>query len=170
MNVASRGPLGGVLGRLGGLLGRLGALLGRLGALLGALGAVLGRSGRPLGPSWAVGSPNRRECKNHLKTKGTSLICASGSPLEEPLGALLGRLGGLLGRLEAILGRLGAVSDPLGASWSPLGTLLDRLGRFWPREKSRDTPESAKKRPRAPRRSVNPGSGPLKEISRIRGI
>ena len=34
-------------------------------------------------------------------------MLASGGPLQDPLGALLGRLGGLLGHLEAILGPFG---------------------------------------------------------------
>ena len=61
--------------------------------------------------------------KNLRKT----IVVASRDPLEEPLGALLGRLGGLLGRLGALLGRLGAL---WGASWAGLGGLLGPLGQW----------------------------------------
>ena len=55
------------------------------------------------------------------------MIFASGDPLWDPLGALLGRLGGLLGRLEAILGVLERFLGDSGLSWAVFGASLGPL-------------------------------------------
>ena len=148
--VASRGPLGALLGTfrdpLGSLLGRLGALLGSLGTLLGASWAVLGRSWRPLGPSWSVGKPKRRICEKCAFYEGNGPIFASGDPLGTHLGGLLGRLRGVLGRQEAILSVLERSGAVWMLSWAVLGVLSDRPGALVGGRKFRSSPEFAESR------------------------
>ena len=92
-----------------------------LGPYWGAFQVVFRPSWRPPGPSWAVGSPKRRERPNRLNTSEHQRCCPLGCHLE-----------GLLDRLETIFGRIGGISGEvvnlIGPSFAVLEAIFDRLG------------------------------------------